>query len=60
MGLFISHQIVDQHGGTITASSTGPGTGSTFTVRIPLQQAGSAEDDAPSVLPFPGGNRAAA
>ena len=60
LGLFISHQIVDQHGGTITASSTGPGTGSTFTVRIPLQQAGSAEDDAPSVLPFPGGNRAAA
>jgi two-component system, NtrC family, sensor kinase len=60
LGLFISHQIVDQHGGTITASSTGPGTGSTFTVRIPLQQAAVAEDDAPSVLPFPGGNRAAA
>ncbi len=62
LGLFISHQIVDQHGGTITASSTGPGTGSTFTVRIPLQQAGAPEldGDAPSVLPFPGGNRAAA
>jgi two-component system, NtrC family, sensor kinase len=62
LGLFISHQIVDQHGGTITASSTGPGTGSTFTVRIPLQQAGAPEldADAPNVLPFPGGNRAAA
>lgn len=61
LGLFISHQIVDQHGGTIAASSSGPGTGSTFTVRIPLHQSGApAEDDAPAVLPFPGGNRAAA
>lgn len=38
LGLFISHQIVDQHGGTITASSPGPGLGSTFTVRLPLRQ----------------------
>jgi signal transduction histidine kinase len=38
LGLFISHQIIDQHGGTITASSPGPGQGSTFTVRLPLRQ----------------------
>lgn len=68
LGLFISHQIVDQHGGTITASSAGPGTGSTFTVRIPLQVApgvpdapgGDPEHDpAPTVLTFPA-NRSAA
>lgn len=64
LGLFISHQIVDQHGGTITANSGGPGTGSTFTVRIPLTAADDgqpdAEADGPTVLPFPGGNREAA
>jgi signal transduction histidine kinase len=37
LGLSISHQIVDQHGGTIHASSDGPGKGSTFVVRIPLR-----------------------
>jgi two-component system NtrC family sensor kinase len=68
LGLFISHQIVDQHGGTITATSAGPGTGSTFTVRIPLQlapgdanQPGDADTDpGPTVLTFPGGTREAA
>lgn len=68
LGLFISHQIVDQHGGTITAASPGPGYGSTFTVRIPLQvapgvtdaPAGDPETDpAPTVLTFPGGRHAA-
>ncbi len=63
LGLFISHQIVDQHGGTITANSGGPGTGSTFTVRVPLVAAddGPADaDDGPTLLAFPGGNREAA
>jgi signal transduction histidine kinase len=67
LGLFISHQIVDQHGGTITATSSGPGTGSTFVVRIPLELApGAAQpadadnDPAPTVLSFPGGAREAA
>lgn len=68
LGLFISHQIVDQHGGTITASSAGPGTGSSFTVRIPLQLAPGVSDapgndndpePAPSVLTFPGSRAAA-
>jgi len=36
LGLFISHQIIDQHAGTIVATSAGPGRGSTFTVRVPL------------------------
>jgi signal transduction histidine kinase len=63
LGLFISHQIVDQHGGTITATSAGPGHGSTFTVRIPLELPQGVPQDAdaePNVLPFPGGNREAA
>ena len=64
LGLFISHQIVDQHGGQIQASSAGPGKGSTFTVRVPLADAGAqdtpaapstpGETDPAAILPFPG------
>jgi signal transduction histidine kinase len=35
LGLSISHRIINQHGGTISASSAGPGQGSTFSVRLP-------------------------
>jgi signal transduction histidine kinase len=37
LGLSISHRIVAQHGGTIVATSPGPGLGSTFTIRLPRQ-----------------------
>jgi two-component system, NtrC family, sensor kinase len=37
LGLSITHRIINQHGGEIEAVSRGPGQGSTFTVRIPLQ-----------------------
>ncbi len=37
LGLFISHQIITQHDGVIEAHSEGPGRGSVFTVRLPLQ-----------------------
>jgi PAS domain S-box-containing protein len=36
LGLFISRQIVEAHGGTIDAHST-PGEGSTFVIRLPRQ-----------------------
>ncbi len=35
LGLYISRQIVERHGGTITVESQ-PGAGSTFSVRLPL------------------------
>jgi signal transduction histidine kinase len=35
LGLSISHRIINQHGGTIAATSPGPGLGSTFAVRLP-------------------------
>jgi PAS domain S-box-containing protein len=43
LGLAISRQLVELHGGTITAESAGPGRGATFTVRLPVQEAGAAE-----------------
>ena len=35
LGLSISHRIISQHGGTISATSPGPGQGSTFAIRLP-------------------------
>jgi signal transduction histidine kinase len=51
LGLSISHRIITQHGGEIEAASDGPGTGSTFVVRLPIEpppeaaQEGEAEPD---------------
>ena len=39
LGLYISRQIAEAHGGTIEASSR-PGRGATFTVRLPLAPSG--------------------
>ncbi len=38
IGLFLTRQIVSMHGGTITAHSMGRGTGSTFTVLLPVRK----------------------
>jgi signal transduction histidine kinase len=39
LGLFISQGIVQAHGGTISAESRGPGTGTTFTTVLPRHRA---------------------
>lgn len=42
IGLAIAKALVEAHGGTIAASSQGPGTGATFTIRLPLATAPTA------------------
>jgi signal transduction histidine kinase len=39
LGLAITHQLVERHGGTVTAESAGIGQGATFIVRLPLAEA---------------------
>ena len=36
LGMSITRQLVELHGGSIAASSRGPGLGSTFTLRLPV------------------------
>jgi signal transduction histidine kinase len=38
LGLSIVKRIIDMHGGEVTAKSTGPGEGSTFTITLPAAQ----------------------
>jgi len=49
LGLAIVRQLVELHGGTIEASSGGPGLGATFVVRLPLIEQG---DTASGALPM--------
>jgi signal transduction histidine kinase len=46
LGLSICRQIVTLHGGTVHAESEGPGRGSTFVVRLPLQPLAAPSGDA--------------
>jgi PAS domain S-box-containing protein len=50
MGLTIARQLLELHGGTLTADSAGPGAGASFTLRLPL-----AETASPAAAPDPGG-----
>ncbi|MFC1757633.1 sensor histidine kinase [Planctomycetota bacterium] len=45
LGMSISYRIVNDHGGEISVRSDGPGKGSQFTVRLPLQQPNANAND---------------
>ena len=49
LGLHITSNIVQMHGGTITATSEGSGKGSTFTVEIYMQRKRNCKNDEPFV-----------
>ena len=51
LGLSIARQLIEMHGGTIDASSGGPGQGATFRVRMPLMILHPAADQFPRVHP---------
>ena len=46
LGLSIARRLVDMHGGSIAASSAGPGCGSEFLVTLPLASHGDVDDGA--------------
>jgi signal transduction histidine kinase len=41
LGLTIARQLIELHGGSIAVASPGRGQGTTFTIRLPLQQSGN-------------------
>jgi len=46
IGLALTRQLVEMHGGRVNVSSDGPGKGSTFLVRLPLAAGGGAVEEA--------------
>jgi signal transduction histidine kinase/CheY-like chemotaxis protein len=56
LGLSIARQLAAMHGGTIDASSAGPGRGAAFVVRLPVRHAGMAA--APAIDEAAGAARA--
>lgn len=51
IGLTISRALIEAHGGTLTALSAGPGTGTTLTIRLPLARPSRSPSDARPALP---------
>jgi CheY-like chemotaxis protein len=51
IGLSLVRGLVELHGGTVWARSDGPGTGSEFTVRLPISRARSDSAPAPAAHP---------
>ncbi|MBB2917524.1 PAS domain-containing hybrid sensor histidine kinase/response regulator [Cupriavidus alkaliphilus] len=54
IGLSLCRSLVELHGGTIEATSAGPGLGSTFTLRLPLPAARQPDDAHHAGLPATG------
>jgi CheY-like chemotaxis protein/two-component sensor histidine kinase len=58
IGLTLVKRLVEMHGGTVTCRSAGPGTGSEFSVRLPLASPAVASDEPPAVrIPTPASHR---
>jgi len=54
LGLTLVKGFIEMHGGEVSASSKGPGSGSEFTVRLPLQRDPAGTSDAnPESIAFP-------
>ena len=53
LGLTISRSIIEQHGGSLSAHSPGPGQGATFTIEMPTASAPAeaSTDQVPSAVP---------
>jgi CheY-like chemotaxis protein len=57
LGLALVKGFIEMHGGEVSASSKGPGTGSEFTVLLPVQRDPGASSDAiPDSIAAPAGN----
>lgn len=52
LGLYLSHGIIEAHGGRIWTESEGPGRGTTMRVRLPRSVPPSPPEQAPSSAPF--------
>ena len=57
LGLALVRSLVEQHGGTVTVASEGPGTGSCFTVCLPLMPAAAEAAGTGKPLARSGANR---
>lgn len=51
LGLAVARTVVELHGGRIKAHSDGPGTGATFTVRLPTTAASAPRPSPPPFIP---------